>query len=304
MDFGFVPVNQLAEVDFTLPIDGLITQTALNKKERVSNPAIYVGCAKWGRKDWVGMIYPEKTKESNFLDEYVKHFNSIELNAIFYGIPRKEQIQAWRKKAEVRNDFKFCPKISRNISHIKRLKNVDEDTNRYLESIYEFGEFLGPVFLQLSESFDAKNFQVLKSYLENFPQDIELFVEVRHKDWLENQAIRKDFFEMLHKLKKGAVITDTSGRRDCVHMELPVSKAFIRFVGNGLHATDYTRIDEWVERLYEWINKGVESVYFFLHQHDEKDTPILADYTIKKFNEKLGTSLGLPKFISKNQLFT
>ena len=36
------------------------------------------------------MIYPAKTKEADFLDQYVKHFNSIELNAVFYSIPNAE----------------------------------------------------------------------------------------------------------------------------------------------------------------------------------------------------------------------
>src|SRR5690606_38870043 len=104
-------------------------------------------------------------------------------------------------------------------------------------------------------------------------------VEVRHKDWFKDIAARKDLFDMLHRLKKGAVITDAAGRRDCMHMELPVADTFIRFVGNGLHPTDYSRIDEWIERLDNWMKQGLQSAYFFLHQHDEKDTPLLAAYT-------------------------
>jgi len=53
----------------------------LNSFGTVATPQIYVGCAKWGRKDWVGKIYPEGIKESDFLKLYGKHFNSIELNA-------------------------------------------------------------------------------------------------------------------------------------------------------------------------------------------------------------------------------
>jgi uncharacterized protein YecE (DUF72 family) len=304
MDFGFVPPDQLAQVDFTLPPDGALTNSVLNGG-RVSNPSIYVGCAKWGRKEWVGMIYPEKTREANFLDEYAKHFNSIELNAVFYNMPKKEQILSWKEKvATERANFKFCPKITRSISHIKRLKNADEDTHRYLESISEFGNYLGPVFLQLSDNFGPKNIPVLRDYLISLPKDLELFIEVRHKDWFEDHRANEALFTMLHELGKGAIITDASGRRDCVHMQLTTPSAFIRFVGNGLHPTDFQRIDEWVDRLNDWLNKGLKSVYFFLHQHDEKDTPVLADYTIKKINEKLGIGLETPKFINANKLFT
>jgi uncharacterized protein YecE (DUF72 family) len=244
------------------------------------------------------MIYPEKTKEAKFLDEYAKHFNSIELNAVFYKMPEKEQIREWREKVEAqRSDFKFSPKFTQGITHIRRLKNAAEETTRYLESISEFGPYLGTPFIQLSDNFGPKNFDVLKAYLEDLPVDLDVAVEVRHKEWFSDAIARKDLFDMLYALKKGTAITDASGRRDCVHMELSTPHAFIRFVGNGLHPTDFKRIDEWVERIGTWVESGLQSVYFFLHQHDEKDTPILADYTVKKINERLGISLDPPEFL-------
>ncbi|MBC8052573.1 MAG: DUF72 domain-containing protein [Sphingobacteriaceae bacterium] len=301
MDFGKIPETQLGAVNFTLPADTGLTKSVLQASSKPEVPEIYIGCAKWGRKEWVGLIYPPKTKEAKFLDEYVKHFNSIELNAVFYQMPKAEQIRAWKEKAAAeRKDFKFFPKISRTISHIRRLKNAEDDTSRYLESISEFGEYLGPCFLQLSDNFGPKNFEVLKDYLEHLPDDFHLFVEVRHQEWYSDAGARKDFFDLLHQVKKGSIITDASGRRDCVHMELPTPEAFIRFVGNGLHPTDYSRIDAWIDRLADWTKQGLLSIYFFLHQHDEKDTPILADYTIKKLNERLGTNLPPPSFIPKS----
>ena len=300
MDFGCLPDNEFPLVDFTLPVDTSLTKQVLKESNKPVKPEIYVGCAKWGRKEWVGMIYPPKTKEANFLDEYVKHFNSIELNAVFYNMPKKEQVNIWREKAEsVRKDFKFFPKFTRGISHLKRLKDADEITSQYLENISEFGDTLGPAFLQLSDNFGPKNFDILKNYLEHLPKDYNVFVEVRHKDWYADPAVRKDLFEMMRDLKKGSIITDASGRRDCVHMELTTPDAFIRFVGNGLHPTDFSRIDSWVDRLAEWKDQGLNKIYFFLHQHDEKDTPILAKYTIEKINEKLGTDLKGPQIIEK-----
>lgn len=304
MDFGRLPDNEFPLVDFTLPPDTNLTTQVLKEATKPARPDLYVGCAKWGRKEWLGMIYPPKTREADFLAEYVKHFNSIELNAIFYGMPKKEQVNAWREKAEAsRSDFKFFPKFTQSISHIKRLKDAEELTSQYLESISEFGNTLGPAFLQLSDNFGPKNFDTLKNYLEKLPTDFDVFVELRHKDWYEDSIVRKDLFQMLNTLNKGSVITDASGRRDCVHMELTTPDAFIRFVGNGLHPTDFSRIDAWVERLANWKDLGLNKIYFFLHQHDEKDTPILADYTIKKLNEKLGTDLKPPGLLKTTTLF-
>ena len=303
MDFGKVADQLIQSVDFTLPSDGKQTNVTLQGKTPVKNPEFYVGCAKWGRKEWIDMIYPLKTKEANFLDEYVKHFNSIELNAVFYSIPNADLIRKWKAKAEenAAGKFVFCPKFSRTISHIKRLKDAEVPTDLYLASIYEFGEFLGPCFLQLGDNFSPSGMDVLENYLKHLPDDLKVFVEVRHVSWFADEQIRTKLFEMLAKYQKGAVITDASGRRDCVHMELTIPEIFIRFVGNGEkhQASDFARIDEWTARIKKWMDSGLEKVYFFLHQHDEKDTPILANYTIQQFNSHLGAKIPEIKFITK-----
>jgi uncharacterized protein YecE (DUF72 family) len=308
MDFGKVAANELGAVDFTLPADGKQTAVTLAGAKPIKDPAFYIGCAKWGRKEWLNMIYPQKTKEVNFLDEYVKHFNSIELNAVFYSIPNAELIRKWRIKAEenASNGFLFCPKFSRTISHIKRLKDAEVPTDLYLSSIHEFGQFLGPCFLQLGDNFGPKNFDVLENYIKHLPVDLEVFVELRHEDWFSDHAARAQLFEMLARYKKGAIITDASGRRDCVHMELTIPEIFIRFVGNGQEHkdSDFARIDDWVVRIKIWLDKGLEKVYFFLHQHDEKDTPILANYTIEQFNKHLGAKVAPIKFINDPNDFT
>lgn len=308
MDFGKVPADQVNQIDFTLPAEGDQTSETLAGLAPIESPDFYVGCAKWGRKEWLDMIYPKKTKEANFLDEYVKHFNSIELNALFYSIPKPELIQKWRIKAEnnSKNDFLFFPKFSRPISHIKRLKNAEEATDQYLASISEFGRFLGPAFLQLGDNFGPNNFETLETYLEKLPTDLKVFVEVRHADWFADLSVRKRFFQMLARLKKGAVITDASGRRDCVHMELTIPEIFIRFVGNGseFQDSDFARIDEWTSRIKTWLSQGLEKVHFFLHQHDEKDTPILANYTIQQFNKHLGASIPEIRFLGGDEDMT
>lgn len=305
MEFGKATAEELKTIDFTLPEDGDQTLKTLADKKPVSDPAFYVGCAKWGRKEWVNMIYPPKTKEANFLDEYVKHFNAIELNSVFYSIPGPDLIRKWKEKAEANsnNNFLFFPKFSRTISHIRRLKDAEEATDLFLSSISEFGPYLGPCFLQLGDNFGPGNFDTLESFLKYLPTDLSVFVEVRHEAWFSVEQNRLRLFDMLARLKKGAVITDASGRRDCVHMELTVPEAFIRFVGNGQEykASDEARIDEWVVRIKKWLDQGLEKVYFFLHQHDEKDTPIIADYTIRAFNKHFGSKIPVICFIEEKK---
>lgn len=295
MDFGKVETEDLAKIDFTLPPDALGTTALLKSyKKKQTKPEVFVGCAKWGRKDWIGKIYPQGTKEADFLSHYARHFNCIELNATFYKLPTEEQILGWKEK--VGKDFQFSPKFTDKISHIKRLKDAEEYTSKFLEGISAFKENLGPVFLQLPPNFTPKNFDALQNFLKALPKDISVFVELRSPKWYLPEDFDK-VFSMMEELKIGSIITDASGRRDCVHMRLTTPTAFIRFVGNGLHPTDFTRIDAWVDRIKLWMKGSIEKIYFYMHQHEELHSPELCRYTIEQLNKKCGTKIPVPKFV-------
>src|ERR1700712_4770263 len=98
MEFGRVSETSLNKIDFKLPADPAFNKKIL-KGKAAKDPKVYLGCAKWGRKEWVGKIYPPKTKEKDFLDNYVHHYNSIELNATHYKIYDFETIKKWSDKA-------------------------------------------------------------------------------------------------------------------------------------------------------------------------------------------------------------
>lgn len=297
MEFGKVTPEELERVDFVLPPDRPETTELLKRQKRDHAPEIFVGCAKWGRKDWIGKIYPKGTKEGDFLSHYAKHFNCIELNATFYRIPTVEQTEGWRKK--VGSNFQFVPKFTDQITHIRRLKDAQEPTDRFLEGISGFEKNLGPVFLMPHPGMGPKALETLDAYIQSIPKDIKLFIELRHKEWFDNEVAFKEVFDMLEKNKTGSVITDASGRRDCVHMRLTTPVAFIRFVGNGLHPTDYSRVDDWVQRIKKWMAEGIEKVYFFMHQHEEIHSPELSKYVIQQLNKHCGTSIPEPVFVTQ-----
>ncbi len=292
MDFGKV-VN-LENIDFTLPPDTAGTTALLKKNKPKKETEIFVGCAKWGRKDWIGKIYPEKTKEADFLEHYARHFNCIELNATFYRMPTEKQVEAWKNK--VGKGFQFCPKFTDQISHFKRLKGAEEVTTRFLQGVSAFGETLGPIFLQLPPNFTPKNYEALEAFLTWLPKDVQVFTELRSPKWFLEDSFEK-VFKMMELQKIGSVITDASGRRDCVHMRLTTPIAFIRFVGNGLHPTDYSRVDNWVQRIKSWKQQGIQKVYFFMHQHEEIHSPELSKYVIQQLNKNCGTAIPEPQFV-------
>jgi len=299
MEFGKIPSEEVKAINFKLPEDGVQTKEVLNGKDIVQ-PDIYVGCAKWGLPEWVDFLFPPKTRAADFLTEYAKQLNSIELNAAHYRIPTIETARKWKKQATVipGKEFLFCPKFPEAISHYKRLKGAEKSTDEFLTSIVEFQENLGPCFLQLSDSFGPDHLPDLAAYLKSLPEDLSVFVELRNKEWFSNPEFRKKAFELLKQLNKGAVITDVSGRRDVLHMEVTVPEVFIRFVGNGPDHNDsnLARIDEWVERIKLWQEKGLKKVFFFMHQHDEREAVRFAAYAIKAFNKTLGSKIPEIKF--------
>jgi uncharacterized protein YecE (DUF72 family) len=296
MEFGRVPETALNNVDFSLPGEpaGNAEILKIAKKEG-HKPQVYFGCAKWGRKEWVGKIYPKGTKDGQFLDHYVHHYNSIELNATHYKINTPAEIKKWADKAKSRH-FKFCPKVPQLISHYSAFKNTEQLTTSFLEGILAFENHLGPVFLQVSDKYSPARRDVLYSYLRSLPTDVQFFLEVRHPDWFAHKAIMKELLQTLAELNVGFIITDTAGRRDCAHMNLTIPKAFIRYVGNSLHATDFTRTDEWINRLKHWVDNGIEEIYFFIHMHDEATSPELTVYMVDKLNAACGLNLIKPKF--------
>ncbi len=298
MEFGRMPPEELDSIDFSLPPEPAGNRMILDGKKKAT-AKVYLGCAKWGRTEWIGKIYPPKTKEKDFLQHYVQHYNCIELNATHYKIYGPAGITKWKEKAAGK-DFMFCPKMYNGITHYGSLKGKNFLSTEFFRGIIAFGENLGPVFIQVSDAFSPNRKKELFDFLQSLPVGIQFFMEVRHPGWFAKKKDKEELFEFLRANHIGAVITDTAGRRDCAHMRLTVPKAFIRYVGNSLHPSDYTRCDEWVQRIKYWLDNGLQEIFFIMHMHDEATSPELTVYLVDKLNATCGLALIKPKFIDVN----
>src|SRR6187551_3465044 len=127
MEFGRVEEKDLSSIDFSLP-----KEPAYNKKILSGKPA--------------------KTKEKNFLQHYVEHYNCIELNAVHYKIYGAAGISKWKEKAKGK-DFLFCPKMYQGVTHRGTLKGKEFLTREFLRGVQAFEENLGPIFVQVSDTF-------------------------------------------------------------------------------------------------------------------------------------------------------
>lgn len=295
MKFGSVDNPQ--DVDFTLSADHKHTAGVLSTYTVKNPPDIYVGCAKWSKTDLKG-FYPRGTKDE--LTYYSKQFNAIELNATFYRIFPPDTYKTWYEKTP--DGFKFFPKIFQEISHWKRLNGVEKVVDDYLYSAINLKEKLGTIFLQMHTNFAPKDFDRVEAFVKAWPKEIPLAMEFRHTDWYNDAAVAERLYHLFETHNIANVIVDTAGRRDLMHMRLTNGTAFIRYVGAN-HDSDYARLDQWVTRIKEWQQQGVQEIDFFVHQNIEKESPLLSAYFIKKLNAEMETDLKIPNEDESPELF-
>jgi uncharacterized protein YecE (DUF72 family) len=144
------------------------------------------------------------------------------------------------------------------------------------------GDKLGQVFLQLPPYFTYKNLPYLEFFLKAWPQEMPLAIELRDEEMHKSRSQFAEYFELLRKYNCSPLITDVSGRRDLLHMAVTNSKVFVRWVGNGLHPTDHERIKDWKARIIEWSKRGVNEVYFMLHEPENLKTPEIAEFMARE----------------------
>jgi len=192
MKFG--QVDNPEEIDFTLPEDHPDTKRVLNAHKNDEPFQVYVGCAKWNRQDLKG-FYPRGTKDE--LTYYATQFNSIELNATFYGAPDAQQVNTWKEKTP--DGLSFSQKLPNTISHYRRLINVLDPVESFCDAISHFEEKLGMVFLQMHDNFKPKDFDRVEKFVETFPKGIPLAIEVRNTDWFNDTDASEHLYSLLEK---------------------------------------------------------------------------------------------------------
>lgn len=298
MDFG--KLDSVDHVDFSLQPDPPQNGTVLSVLPRNSKKSIYIGATGYNMRPWVGHWYPPGTKEKDFLRAYGLQFNTIEHNTTHYRIPDEATVARWYE--ETPDDFRFCPKIPQTISHARDLGLSGGQTALFCSVISGLQEKLGCCFLQLPPYFNTQHLNVLGRFLDVFPREIPLAVEVRHESFFQPAMASEDYFQLLGDHHAATVITDVSGRRDVCHMRLTTGKVLVRFVGNALHPSDYQRIEEWAARIESWMDEGLQEVYFFTHEPDNMLAPELARYCFDTFSNTMpGVSMRGPLPVAGQQ---
>jgi uncharacterized protein YecE (DUF72 family) len=166
---------------------------------------VRIGCSGWNYDDWRGRLYPPDMGPARWLEHYATVFDTVEVNATFYRLPKRSTVEAWVERTP--DDFLFAIKASRYLTHIKRLRDLHGHVKRLLEPLeplLESGK-MGPLLWQLPENFHRDD-ERLAGALEAFPA-LRNCIEFRHPSWFA-----ADVLELLREHEVAVVIGDHPAR--------------------------------------------------------------------------------------------
>ncbi len=216
----------------------------------------FVGTSGWSYKHWKGLFYPSNLPPSSWLSFYVKYFATVEINNTFYHLPAEETFETWRELAPP--GFLFAVKASRYITHVKRLRDVEEPVENFTRRARLLNGKLGPVLYQLPTrwKFDLAR---LAGFLEVLPKDLTQCVEFRDESWLNEQV-----YALLERRDITFCIISIPG----FHCPLKVtgSVVYIRMHGSGtLYGGRYSleELEKWSEHISEFLQTERDVYVYF-----------------------------------------
>lgn len=217
---------------------------------------IRIGTSGWTYPHWRGELYPRGLPQRLWLEHYASRFDTVELNASFYRIPKQATVRAWAERTPA--DFRFAVKVSRLITHVRRLRDCAELLQWFFGELEPLRDKLCACLFQLPPSF-APQPELLESFLSLLPQGLPYVFELRNPDSYAGAVPR-----MLEKHGIGFCIHDLPGRETPLLLTSPL--AYVRFHGTaGRYSGAYSQaqLRRWAQRMRSWSDQGHEVLAYF-----------------------------------------
>jgi uncharacterized protein YecE (DUF72 family) len=221
---------------------------------------IYIGTSGWSYKHWKEIYYPSKLKARDQLAFFAEEFDCVEINSSFYRIPTKETLAKWLQQVPQR--FVFCPKLSRYLSHLKKLRDPEEPLDRFFTVFDTMNGRLGPLLIQLpaNATFNAAVAENFYALLSGKYRDYKFSMEVRHESWYSAESL-----DLMRKYRVGIVITNSGGLFPTNEV-VTANHIYLRFHGPGaLYASSYhhSTLLSFAKKCLEWEKRGHTVWVFF-----------------------------------------
>jgi uncharacterized protein YecE (DUF72 family) len=213
---------------------------------------LHIGTSGWSYRHWKDLFYPPKLRSADWFQYYASQFDSSEINNSFYSLPKPPTVEKWA--AEAPPGFIFCPKMSRYLTHMKKLRDPAEPLERFFTVFGPLRHLMGPVLLQLPHMVGFRQ-EVAEPFFESLrPYRPASFVlEIRHESWLRDEALT-----LMESYGIGLVISQSDGSFPYSEV-VTASNVYLRFHGpRELYASRYSdeMLEEYAGKMKRWLADG------------------------------------------------
>jgi uncharacterized protein YecE (DUF72 family) len=222
-------------------------------------PSVRIGCSGWNYASWKGEFY-EGRPAREWLAFYARHFDTVEVNNTFYRLPSSAAVANWERTAPP--GFTFTIKVSRYITHIKRLTELGAGLDRFYERIAPLlrSAKMGPLLWQLPPNF-ARDDERLRAALAVMTRDGQRHcIEFRHPTWFVD-----DTYDALREHGVALVIGDRPEVKSFQTRVLTTDWTFVRFhYGSRGRRGNYSEseLQEWASTFRAWREQVEVFAYF------------------------------------------
>jgi uncharacterized protein YecE (DUF72 family) len=228
------------------------------KKSRAA--AWHIGTSGWSYKHWKGVYYAEQLKPVEYLHFYSQEFDCTEINTSFYHLPKAQTVQKW--VAEVPPGFIFCPKLSRYVTHFKKLHDPAEAMEVFFSVFDPVADRLGPILVQLPANvhFNAGVARDFYQLLSTTYKQYDFSIEVRDKTWFTRESL-----DLMEQYGVGLVIA-SSGKHFPYKEAVTARHIYLRFHGpEGLYSSSYAALTlrAYARKCAKWLHDKHQVWIFF-----------------------------------------
>ncbi len=222
-----------------------------------SNPPLYVGTSGWSYPIWKPDFYPRDLPAKYFLKFYATQLTAVEVNYTFRSRLSEKAATDWM--AAVGPNFRFTLKANQYITHVRRLRNIEEPLQRFLPTLQPLATQLGAVLLQLPPNLQG-DVVLLREFLALLPRNFKAAFEFRHPSWFNDEV-----YQALEERNAALCIAETE-KLSAPYVRT-ASFIYFRFRQPGYSSEELKKLGDRIERC---VADGVETYAFFKHEEDPR----------------------------------
>ena len=224
---------------------------------------LHVGTMGWSYNFWKGNFYPEKLASKEFLAYYAKQFNTVEVDSTFYRIPRTQSVLDWKEQTP--EGFVFSLKFPQVITHVKMLKDCQEEVAVFLERVGLLQEKLGALLLQFPYAFGTEQAPLLRDFLQTLPAKHRYVVEVRNRKLLNGDlySVLRENNVVLAWVDSPFMPLTTEVTSDFIYVRWEGDRRRVNGTLGRMEVDRAEKIKQWADRLKPYLETQTEVFGYF-----------------------------------------